>query len=62
MIWRRDTPEEIEQLHAAGWTRSSEIDGLGMWHAPGTGFEVSGATAALAHQAALEAQQQEASQ
>jgi hypothetical protein len=33
-----------------------------MWNAPVTGFAVTGAANALAHQAALEARQQEAAQ
>jgi hypothetical protein len=28
---RRDTPEEIDLLHNAGYRRSIEIDGIGLW-------------------------------
>jgi hypothetical protein len=57
---QRDTPEQVDQLLAAGWTRTAELDGIGFWNAPLTGFAVSGAANALAYQAALdEAQQQQ---
>jgi hypothetical protein len=58
----RDTPEQVTELLAAGWTRTVEIDGVGMWNAPDTGFAVSGAANALAYHVALQAQQAEAAQ
>jgi hypothetical protein len=45
----RDTPEQIDELHAAGYRRSLEIDGVGMWTPPGRVDEIYGAGAALAH-------------
>jgi hypothetical protein len=46
----RDTPEQIDLLHGAGYYRSVEVDGIGMWqHAAWPMESWTGAEAALTH-------------
>ena len=46
----RDTPEQVDQLHALGFTRSVELNGAGLWSHPSSpGIELHGAANALAY-------------
>ena len=46
----RDTPEQVDRLHAAGWRRDVELDGRGIWvHPTDPNVSFHGADNALAH-------------
>jgi len=45
----RDTPDQVDQLHALGAIRESEINGIGRWRHPDhSGSRWTGASNALA--------------
>jgi hypothetical protein len=46
----RDTPEQIDLLHGAGYYRSVEVDGIGVWQHTAWPMDAwTGAAEALAH-------------